>query len=547
MKKKLCLLMALALAVLSLLTVGVAEDVPTFTVRHVYPGNSWDLAGTPVGDAFVEKMGVNFHMDYSVGDEFQSIALMIAGDDLADIVVPHYQAAPFVEAGVALELTELIETYAPNYKKALGTVWDRMIWSAEDHGRYYLAAPEQYPEELEYFEWFFLQHAVVRDQGYPPIVTLADYENAIRTYMEANPTIDGQPTIGMTLVTDSWRWILSLTNPSMMVTGTQTSGEYFVDPETFEVTYRILHGEEKEYFRWLNHMYNEGLLDKEAFTQTYDQYRAKIATGRVLAIVDMGWSFADAVQALRQDGKDERTYGAYPLVLREGIINSSMSGNKTLASPGMEAVITTACKDPIALMKALDFYYSEEGQILNNWGIEGEFYDVIDGQRVFRKEEFDKRVQDSEYSRNTGIGQMGFLPGYRNGVVDSTGQYYTLSSKESIIAQYSDVTKEVLAAYGLETWADFFPPASTFPVRPWPGEGGHTSDMPADSDGAISFQRVQDAVKKGVINAVIVPEDQFDTAWDVLVKDMQDAGVDKFTAAMEQLIQDKLALWGLAE
>ncbi|GHU76647.1 ABC transporter substrate-binding protein [Clostridia bacterium] len=533
------------MATLPAITPAIAAEVKTFTVRHVYPGNSWDLAGTPVGDAFIEKTGVNFHMDYSVGDEAQSIALMIAGGDLADIVVPHYAVAPFVEAGVALELTDLIEQYAPNYKADLGTAWDRMIWNAADHGRYYLSAPEQYPESLDYFNWFFLQHAVVRDQGYPQIETLEDYENAIRTYIEQNPTIDGQPTIGMTMVTDSWRWILSLTNPSMMVAGTQSSGEYYVDPDTMEVTYRILTGEEKEYFRWLNHMYNEGLLDKEAFTQTYDQYQAKIATGRVLALSDMGWSFGAATQALRQDGKDERTYGCYPLVIHEGIVNSSMSGERTLSSAGMEALITTACKDPVTLMQALNYYYSEEGQILSNWGIEGTHYDVVDGQRVFRQAELDKRVQDSEYSRKTGIALLNFLPGYRDGVRDSSGQFYTTASKENSIAQYSPIEKEVLAAYGKETWADFFAPPSEFPLRMWPGEGGHTTDMESDSEGAIAFQRVQDAVKKGVINAIIVKPESFDSAWDAMVADMKSSGVDAFTDAIEKLNHDKLLLWGL--
>lgn len=521
--------------------------VKTYTVRHVYAGNSWDLAGTPVGDFFIEKTGVNFHMDYSVGDENQSIALMIAGDDLADIVCPHYQVAPFVEAGVAVELTPWIEEYAPNYKEMLGTVWDRMIWNAEDRGRYYLSAPEQYPEPQDYFNWFFLQHAVVMELGYPKMETLQNYEDAIRKYMELYPTIDGQPTIGMTMVTESWRWILSLTNPSMMAVGTQSSGEYFVDPETMEVTYRILHGEEVEYFRWLNHMYNEGLLDKEAFTQTYDQYRAKIATGRVLAISDMGWSFADATRALRQDGKDERTYGTYPLVLREGIVNSSLCGNRALLGAGMEAVITTKCKDVQTLMKAMNYVYTEEWQIATNWGLEGEFYDIIDGIRVFRPEEHEKRAKDNEYSRTTGIGLLNFFPGYYEGVKDSSGQFYTLQSRADSIAQYSDIEKEVLAGYGKELWIDFFPPVSSFPLRPWPGEGGHTTDLDPDSAPSVAFQRVQDAVRKGVINAIIVSPEEFDKAWEAMVADMKNSGVDVFTAAIEQLNHDKLVLWGLIE
>ena len=51
--------------------------------------------------------------------------------------------------------------------------------------------------------------------------------------------------------------------------------------------------------------------------QKYDQYKAKIAQGRVLALTDQRWQFEEAERALRQAGKFERTYGSYPIVLDE--------------------------------------------------------------------------------------------------------------------------------------------------------------------------------------------------------------------------------------
>jgi putative aldouronate transport system substrate-binding protein len=37
-----------------------------------------------------------------------------------------------------------------------------------------------------------IQHAVLKDQGYPKIKTLDQYENAIAAYMKKYPTINGQ-------------------------------------------------------------------------------------------------------------------------------------------------------------------------------------------------------------------------------------------------------------------------------------------------------------------------------------------------------------------
>ena len=50
-------------------------------------------------------------------------------------------------------------------------------------------------------------------KGYPEINTLEDFENAIRTYYEMYPEIDGQPTIPLTLLADDWRLLISVTNP----------------------------------------------------------------------------------------------------------------------------------------------------------------------------------------------------------------------------------------------------------------------------------------------------------------------------------------------
>jgi putative aldouronate transport system substrate-binding protein len=523
----------------------VSKEPITFNIKSVMPGKDWDLQETPVGKKFVEKTGVNFKLEGSVGDEQQTIALLIASDNLPDIVLPHYNVGPFIDAGKAMEVSDLIEKYAPNYKKALGSYWDRMKWSKEDQGRYYLCHPEQTPEPLDYRNWFFLQHDVVMKQGYPEIKTLEQYENAIKTYIQKNPTIDGKPTIGMTLLCDQWRWILSLTNPAMMAAGVQSSGEIYVDPQTRKVTYRVTRPEEKEYFRWLNHMYNEGLLDKEAFTQTYDQYKAKIATGRVLALADMGWEFSESEKALLQQGKPERTYGTYPVVLKEGIKNSSFSGERQLITPAAEVVVTENCKSPERFFEALNYMMSEEGQILNNWGIEGQHYDIVDDKRVFKEEELNNRKSDPDYGIKTGIGLLSVFPSYYDGVKDSTGQYYTLSSKEDIIKQYSEIDKKVLDAYGKKTWAEFFPQPEEFPIRQWPSEGMIVNKLPADSEAKVIFSKLQDTIKKDVVKAIVSKPEQFDTAWDQFLADMDKAGVKKFEQACENLMKEQLDIWGI--
>ncbi|PAE14500.1 hypothetical protein CHH91_19140, partial [Virgibacillus sp. 7505] len=75
-----------------------------------------------------------------------------------------------------------------------------------------------------------------------------------------NPTIDGQPTLGLSLLADDWRIMISTTNPAFYATGAPDDGEFYIDPDTYEATMHYRRAEEKEYFRWLNHMNDSGLL-----------------------------------------------------------------------------------------------------------------------------------------------------------------------------------------------------------------------------------------------------------------------------------------------
>lgn len=525
---------------------ALSDEVTTFTVRNIAPGQEWQLSATPVGQVIVERTNTDIRWETTIGDENQAVALLIASGDLPDAVVYRAAlgAAPFVEGDIALELTDLIRNHAPNYLEALGSNWDRMAWSAEDPGRYIVAQlPSFGREQFAHHGWFFLQHDVVMSQGYPQMETLDDYERAIKTYLRENPTIDGQPTIGMTLVADDWRWIISLTNPGMMAAGIESSGEIFVDPDTREVTYRVLRPEERAYYRWLNRMWNDGVLDRDAFTQTNDQFEAKMASGRVLAATAMRWQFGQSEASLRQRGLLNRMYGEYPISLDTDTPNSSMSGGQAWDIASGTMIITTQNRNPQKFMEFIDFLVSDEGQILRNWGIEGVHYDVVDGRREFRHEERERLQSDPDYALKTGVGLLGASwPRWTDGIQDPTGQYYTLSSPEDIVAGYTDLETEVLAEYGVTRWAELFPQPADFPVRPWPAESSIVNFL--SQDYRVIFQRLQDTIKRDVIAAIVGPINQFDANWERFVQNMERAGVRRFEAEIERLNAEFLELWG---
>lgn len=519
---------------------GKKDGVTELTLFSADIHSQWDDMQSPVSKLVTEKTGVTINPEFDVNGGTQKIALMVASGEYPDLIVPKGGAGTLVEAGALIDLTDLIEEHAPNLKKIYGDYLSRLKWSNDDESIYILPTAAIDQQYFNPSHGVGLQHAVVKELGYPEIKTLKDFENAIRDYKEKNPTIDGQPTLGLSLLADDWRIMISTTNPAFWSTGASDDGEFYVDPETYEATFHYKRPEEKEYFRWLNHMNDEGLLDPESFVQKYDQYLAKLSSGRVLGIIDDDWQFAEAQRSLREQGKADKMYGLYPATLSEDIKHANFQSAGYLAGWGIG--ISVDAEDPVAAIKFLDFLASEEGQTLQNWGIEGEHYEIVDGKRVISEEEMDKRNNNANYVKETGVGVLkGFAPSYGDGVEDSTGQTYTIASPEQVKDSYTDVEKEVLTNYGVEMWKDLYPQAEEFPVKPWGAAFNIT--VPGDSELALIEQKVLDIVKKRIPEVILADPADFDKLYDNFLAEIDKAGAKDAEKMRTDLIKDRVELW----
>lgn len=242
------------------------EDGPiTFTFFGADASPNWNRMEDAVGKKITEMTGVtiNAEFDISSGGGNDRISLMAASGEYPDLIFPKGNLSRLVEAGAMLDLTDLIEEHGPNIKKAYGEHFNRLKYSNEDPSIYWL--PTNGAIDQTYFDatnGVAIQHRVAKELGYPEIKTIEDYEKVIREYYELHPTTeDGQPTIPLTLSADGWRRMITVTDPAVMATGGPGDGEYFIDPETYEAQLHYKRPEEKEYFRWLNKLWNDGLID----------------------------------------------------------------------------------------------------------------------------------------------------------------------------------------------------------------------------------------------------------------------------------------------
>jgi ABC-type glycerol-3-phosphate transport system substrate-binding protein len=140
------------------------------------------------------------------------------------------------------------------------------------------------------------------------------------------------------------------------------------DPPDFERTFLPkLTPQYKEYMRWWNRLYNEGLIDPEMFVMKNDQFNAKQINGEY-AVINRWWSINDA----RKVGKD-RGYGYryFPVFYGQGIEIWSTSV-LPLSRQGSPLIFTKTIKnqtDLAKVMKWADWYMSEERDLLAYWGM----------------------------------------------------------------------------------------------------------------------------------------------------------------------------------
>ena len=493
----------------------------------------------PVAEVLTEKTGVRLKTEYPVAADDQTVALMIAAQDYPDMIYAKGDANSLIDAGAMIDMTDLIEEYGPNIKKMYGDEFEKLRYSEEDPSIYQLSSYAVGGTFLENSGTAQIQWAALKENNYEIPDTLEEFEKMIKDYMAAHPTTeDGMPTIGISLTAADWHWMITLGNPSGYIAeGAPDNGQWLID-EDYNAMYKFRSDKVREYYRWLNRMYHEGVLDPEFATQTYEDYIAKIASGRVVALTDTDWDYSDGEKILIADGKLDKTYAGLPLAMDENTKAPSLMYQGLPTGQGVG--ITTSCKDPVAAIKFLDYLCSDEGQVLVNWGIEGvnSFIDE-EGHRYRTQEEIDEANTNQDYSRITGVGFHSYpFPTYGIGEVDSTGSTYTTDSKETVIAEYNEEQKAACEAWGVELLVDVFPQTSEFEVPEYSPVWACMKPVEFDEIG----NKLDEIAWSGLITCVISEESEFDAAYDNMLATLEGSGMSEAEAMLTEIVKDMVAL-----
>lgn len=490
---------------------GPAQDKVTFTMFVATQGEKdFVMSETVIGKIISEQTGVDWKVEYLVGDMQTKIGTMIISGDYPDVLVPDDGIEQVVDAGGFIDLTKYIESDDyPNVKKVFGPYKDRMKWS--DGNIYVLpfgVVVNDFIADPNIGQGaFWMQRRVLEWAGFPKIRTVEHFFQVIEDFINAHPNED---LTGFITLTDGWRFFATTNVPNHLA-GYPNDGEVMVDMNTYEA--KIYAGTEWEYrwFKKLNEINAKGLFDKASFTDNYDQYIAKLTSHKVLGFFDYGWQFMNAEEVLLDAARvnpeeDQYRYFPLPVTFDESIKDQYLDPPGFVANRGWG--ITVNAKDPDRIMQFIDHLLKEETQKLAKWGVEGETYLVDENGRMYRTQEMvDKMTQQfrEEYGFNVFDWDW---PHLGNDSTFSDGNAVQPERQPEVFQlNLSDGDKKFLNAYGVQTYSEMF---SDPDERPWFPAWG----IPRDEERSLFETQKAEVQREWLPKLVFAKPEDYDKVWE---------------------------------
>ena len=385
MKKILSLALALMMLMGMLPLTAMAESTEPYWEIQIYSELA-NYAGVQTGwfakllkDKF--NVGVNV-ISASEGGSDRWATQMISRD-LGDLVMlgdsngqQHLSEA--VEAGLLLDISGMMEQYAPNILKNYPLLLEKAKIQFGNGTAVYAIGSEAVPTTSDLQieggtdSWWgpYGRWDLYAKLGYPEIKTIEDLVPVLKAMHDLEPVnADGEPTYAMSLFKDWDGGTMMAATQFYAIFGYGDQWSY-VFPHATEDSYITLLDEDGIYFRTLKFYFDLnqlGLLDPDSITQTYGEVTTKEQTGRVL----FNWfnpikSNFNTAERLA-DGK------AVTLLPMSTQCNYGYTGKPY--GYGRTVSIGTNCEQPERLLNIIDWIFSDEGLMEVNNGPKGVTWD----------------------------------------------------------------------------------------------------------------------------------------------------------------------------
>lgn len=323
-----------------------------------------------------EKTGVDVVFQSPPNNSEAAYEMMVASGKLPDVILWNYSAGMdrMYQEGTIIDLTELIEKHAPNLSRIYRERPEirREVENAEGRLFYFPSInPLQTVEEIcrQSYCGLVIRKDWLDKLGLPVPRTIDEWYETLTAFRKRDPNgngfMDEIPFDG---------WGLPYFAPAFGVLNT-----FCVKPDG-TVAFGPMEQEYKAYLETMNKWYLEGLLGSNCLIHSEDWKTENILSGLTGSFtgLDNAWRhYLPGMQA-RDAGA---ALAAAPWPQNDAGVRYTPRQEAATHIAKPVTVITSACKDPVAAVKFIDYMYSEEGSALMTWGVEGESYTVVDGKK----------------------------------------------------------------------------------------------------------------------------------------------------------------------
>lgn len=408
-------------------------------------------------------------------DMSAQINLIVASSQLPDIIVrPNWKSASnglstWHQDGIILDLTELIPEYMPNYYAMLTEQEYGLANVMVDGRMYYITGfdhglPSNYI--IARYDW-------LNEFDLEPPRTIDDLESLLE-YCAQND-MDGDGELGdvwplsAQAFTDGASGLYKLLWPWGI-----TAGFMQIDNN---VTYGPLEEEFEEAMAFIRGLYEKGYIDPDYSTQDWDTLCGKMMNDQ--AFIQPNYQTNKISSAMAAAGDEDYYATGIPILrLNENsppYVFSMMYISRDNSSS--DTVITTSCKEPEKALRWLDYAYSTEGNLLFNWGIEGESF-IYDENGGYQRVMTGARERLGKYDNLTDL-ELSYLYSFSGQAV------FPMSTDIS----YAIGSRHKYAAEAMLRWASDFDASRTLPEVPFTSEESDAiNDKMADINTYMQIQ-----------------------------------------------------------
>ncbi len=428
LKKLLGLLLAICLA-LSAASVSLAEEVAyplsdeKINISYLFPftpnGRLESLDEMMMFGAMEEL--TNVHLDFiTTTDVITQFNLMVSAGEMPDIAfikaleLPN-GVASYIEDGTILALNDYMQ-YAPNLSKVYEEHPEWLKAMTLEDGSIYGIPKIKSEHVLLNTQGLEIRQDWLDRLGLQVPTTIDEWDAVLKAFKEqdANGNGDANDEIPFSCIA------LSNLGQERSFLGVFALGYGLTD--TFcvkdgKVLFSPYQNEFKDLLTKLNEWYAKGYIDADYLTNDADVLGAKMTSniaGSTMHHLNHG--MAKFLAAWAAEGLTEYNIVGTPYPMAP---DGNVYSHATMPEVGVVSlVLTSANQHPKETMQYFDYYFSEAGKILYNYGIEGLSYTMVDGKPQYTE---DVTNNPDGYAASTAIQQycfgLGDYPGMQIGAV----------------------------------------------------------------------------------------------------------------------------------